>query len=88
MIRTKKLSTTAVLGTLAISLATIPNAQAGDPTVSWGYKGAGNPSQWGQLSPEFVTCEAGHSQSPIDIHSVKKEPLSEPECHEDKLNPF
>ncbi len=88
MIRTKKLSTTAVLGTLAIALATIPNAQAGDTTVHWGYKGAGNPSQWGQLSPEFVTCEAGHSQSPIDIHSVKKEPLSEPECHEDKLNPF
>ena len=79
MISTKTLLTTVIFGTITLGFATIPNVQANDQTVHWGYQGAGSPSEWGKLSPEFVTCEAGHSQSPIDIHSGKKKLLSEPD---------
>ena len=78
MISTKKLLTTAILGTIALSsFSIISHVQAGEQKVHWGYEGSNNPTEWGKLSPEFVTCEAGHSQSPIDIHSFKEKTLSE-----------
>jgi carbonic anhydrase len=33
----------------------------------WGYEGAEGPAAWGKLSPEWASCGAGKSQSPIDI---------------------
>ena len=42
-----------------------PKPEHGAP--HWGYEGEGGPESWGKLSPEFSTCAAGHSQSPIDI---------------------
>ncbi|MEM9507556.1 MAG: carbonic anhydrase family protein [Cyanobacteria bacterium P01_E01_bin.35] len=78
MISTKKLLITAISGTIALSsFHTIDDAQAGERKVYWCYEGSENPSEWGKLSPEFVTCEIGHSQSPIDIHSFKEKTLSE-----------
>ena len=56
MISTKKLLTTAILGIIALSsFNTISNVQAGEEKVHWGYEGSENPSEWGKLSPEFVT---------------------------------
>ncbi len=84
MIATKKLLTTAILSAMTLSFAVISNAQADNhqvdnhQTVHWGYEGSSSPREWGKLSPEFAACEVGHNQSPIDIHSVKEEPISEP----------
>lgn len=36
----------------------------------WSYEGAGAPEAWGSLKEEFSTCDAGQSQSPIDISNV------------------
>ncbi|MDN5940239.1 MAG: carbonic anhydrase family protein [Nitrospira sp.] len=33
----------------------------------WSYEGAEGPAFWGKLSPSFLPCAEGHSQSPIDI---------------------
>ncbi len=38
---------------------------AGEP--HWGYTGHEGPEYWGELSPEFLTCRTGLSQSPIDV---------------------
>lgn len=35
--------------------------------VRWSYRKKRGPEFWGQLSPDYVTCETGRSQSPIDI---------------------
>jgi carbonic anhydrase len=35
--------------------------------VHWKYKGSTGPENWGELSPEFISCKVGRNQSPIDI---------------------
>jgi carbonic anhydrase len=37
------------------------------PAVHWSYEGAEGPDAWGHLAPEFATCAAGTTQSPIDL---------------------
>jgi carbonic anhydrase len=36
-------------------------------THDWSYKGKTGPEHWGHLSPGYVLCDTGKSQSPIDI---------------------
>ncbi|HWL28711.1 MAG TPA: carbonic anhydrase family protein [Burkholderiaceae bacterium] len=36
---------------------------------SWGYTGATGPTHWGTLDPSFSVCDAGRSQSPINIQA-------------------
>lgn len=49
----------------------IPSPEPGVPSagqpVDWGYWGPGAPNNWGGLSPDFVLCDAGTRQSPIDL---------------------
>ena len=69
----------AFIGIVTLVLATTPNAQGSeDQAVHWSYGGVNNLTQWGELSPEFATCEIGHNQSPIDIQPNKIESLDEP----------
>ena len=35
--------------------------------IHWSYEGEGRPSEWGQLKPEYRTCDTGKRQSPIHI---------------------
>jgi carbonic anhydrase len=35
--------------------------------IAWGYKGHTGPEFWGRLSPHFLLCGEGTSQSPINI---------------------
>lgn len=35
----------------------------------WSYAGREGPGHWAELNGEFRACGAGHSQSPIDIHT-------------------
>jgi carbonic anhydrase len=52
------------------SAAAVP-ATAGEAApkpIVWGYMGGGNDDEgWGELSPDFATCDLGHSQSPVGI---------------------
>ncbi len=41
----------------------------------WSYEGDTGPLQWGKLSPEYATCEAGRNQAPIDIERPLDAPL-------------
>lgn len=44
-------------------------------SAHWGYEGAGGPSHWADLNPEFALCGSGHHQSPIDIRNPQKADL-------------
>jgi carbonic anhydrase len=39
--------------------------------VHWGYEGKEGPAEWGNLKPEYATCNTGATQSPIDLASVQ-----------------
>lgn len=41
----------------------------------WDYSERLGPNHWGDLSPEFEKCKAGHHQSPVDIHNPRKADL-------------
>jgi len=47
----------------------------------WSYQGATGPEHWGDLNPEYSTCKAGHSQSPINIANAVPEKLPAIEFH-------
>ncbi len=38
----------------------------------WGYTGDTGPAYWGELNPEYILCETGTSQSPINIDKVSQ----------------
>ena len=48
------------------------DADASNPaTPSWGYHDQKAPRHWAELSPDFVLCDQGQSQSPINIQRQK-----------------
>ena len=50
------------------SVAQTPIEKSSDKhSIHWSYGGAGNPTRWAELSEEYAICEAGNSQSPVDI---------------------
>jgi carbonic anhydrase len=48
-------------------LILIAPSHAADDDVHWTYEGGSGPEHWGELSPDFIQCEVGLNQSPIDI---------------------
>ena len=42
-------------------------ASTQDQHAHWDYLGVENPNHWGMLSNEYMTCETGNRQSPINI---------------------
>ena len=38
----------------------------------WGYTGDTGPAYWGELNPEYVLCETGTSQSPVNIDQASQ----------------
>ena len=45
----------------------------------WAYHGDEGPEHWGSLSPSYVACDAGKSQSPIDLRdadTARMQPIS------------
>lgn len=60
-----------IRGWIAVSLfatATLAQAAGG---AAWGYHGKLGPERWGKLSKEYLLCEIGKNQSPIDIDRVR-----------------
>ncbi|MEM6161735.1 carbonic anhydrase family protein [Erwinia sp. P6884] len=56
------------LALLFVAITALPAWAA--PDIHWSYEGSNAPEHWGELSPEFQTCNKGQYQSPIDIHRV------------------
>jgi carbonic anhydrase len=64
-------------------------AGAPTPTVAphtpaaahWSYEGESGPAHWGSLSPDYVACSAGASQSPINIVTPAARDLANPVFH-------
>ena len=50
-------------------------ALAGGKT-HWRYDGEEGPQHWGDLSPNYTSCKAGKSQSPINISQARKAKLA------------
>lgn len=63
--------TIAVLA-LALQVASIAQEHK---SGHWDYDGDEGPDHWAALSPEFVLCQSGHRQSPIDIREARKADL-------------
>ena len=47
----------------------------------WGYTGDTGPAFWGELNPDYILCETGTSQSPIDIDAVNQVDLANVAIH-------
>jgi carbonic anhydrase len=63
-----------IIACVALLLLPMLTAAAAAGTVSgpampphWQYHGTVGPEHWGDLTPDFVACRDGRSQSPIDI---------------------
>ncbi|MEA5576245.1 carbonic anhydrase family protein [Anabaena sp. UHCC 0451] len=61
-----------VIATFLIALMAIFSTQviAEENKPHWSYGGAANPTQWGEISPNFALCELGKNQSPININNA------------------
>jgi carbonic anhydrase len=58
------------------SLLLIASSAGAEDSVHWVYEGAHGPENWGELSPDFIQCEVGVNQSPIDIVDTIEAELS------------
>jgi carbonic anhydrase len=57
---------------LNMMLAFSVNTYAASAAPHWSYSGETGPEHWGELSPDFKTCQIGKFQSPIDIrHTIE-----------------
>ncbi|MFM2061346.1 MAG: hypothetical protein RLZZ507_1016 [Cyanobacteriota bacterium] len=61
-----------IILTFLIGLMVVFSTQviAEENKPNWSYGGANNPTQWGEISPNFALCELGKNQSPININNA------------------
>jgi carbonic anhydrase len=52
-----------LIGGSAVAMSAAMAQHAG----AWGYSGATGPDRWGGLNEDFMLCERGLQQSPIDL---------------------
>lgn len=55
---------------------TVGNAHAHKLDSHWDYEGQAGPEHWGELTPEFRTCQLGLEQTPIDLTGSVKGSLT------------
>lgn len=60
------------IGAAAALCALTCSASAGH---DWSYDGEHGPTHWGAINHDYATCEAGTTQSPIDIRGAKSTDL-------------
>lgn len=53
--------------------STPPEKAVESHAVHWTYGGEVNPTRWGEISPEYVLCETGTAQSPVNIENISEE---------------
>ncbi len=57
---------------LAVVLAAFCSQAMAQEAAHWSYEGDAAPQNWSKLNPDFMLCEKGKNQSPIDIHGALK----------------
>lgn len=57
---------------LAVILAAFCSQAMAQEAAHWSYEGDGAPQNWSKLNPDFMLCEKGKNQSPVDIHGALK----------------
>src|SRR5471032_199246 len=55
---------------LAVVLAAFCSQAMAQEAAHWSYEGEAAPQNWSKLNPEFMLCEKGKNQSPVDIHGA------------------
>jgi carbonic anhydrase len=75
---------TVVVTLIVTSVGVAGGVSAAEPDYShyvspwktpWDYAGARGAEHWGELDPAYLTCNAGHEQSPVDIRNPQKADL-------------
>jgi len=56
-----------VLCRVCVALFVVMSSMVQAQPAHFGYSGANGPENWSTLSPDFAACQAGKSQSPINI---------------------
>ena len=72
------MTTNAIARLTSISLLTISPLGVAE-TPHFAYSGDHGPANWSKLSPEFAACQAGKSQSPVNLSGAQDVEL--PELH-------
>ena len=65
---------------IAVALFVVEAGYA-DEKSHWAYSGAEGPEHWGALSPDFIACSTGKSQSPINLTDAVRSDLKPIEFH-------
>ncbi|PAF52299.1 carbonic anhydrase family protein [Helicobacter sp. 13S00477-4] len=52
---------------VSISISCILSSLAIADNTKWSYDGKNGPKNWGKIADEYISCEIGQYQSPIDI---------------------
>lgn len=55
-------------------------------SIHWTYEGEEGPAHWGSLSPDYVACSAGKSQSPVDLSNAAPQDVANPMFHYQATN--
>lgn len=72
-----RLTALAALPALLAGCQTMAESDA-DAHSKWGYAGEERAENWGSLSPDYVLCERGTMQSPINLAGAKLTDLPDP----------
>lgn len=64
------LAATGIATTSLFGCGSFTSASKEEGNISWGYIGKEGPENWGNLSSDFQVCQAGTSQSPINLQSA------------------
>ncbi|HHB91709.1 MAG TPA: carbonic anhydrase family protein [Thioploca sp.] len=60
------------IATLTLTFAALQVSAGSGHDSHWSYTDNTGPTHWGSLSTEYITCDSGQQQSPIDItNSIK-----------------
>lgn len=73
------MKTTARLSSIAL-ITTLSSIAAAE-TPHFAYSGDNGPANWSNLSPEFAACQAGKSQSPLNVAGAQNVELPELDLH-------
>lgn len=60
---------------LTAAMIWAPTGSRAQWRTPWSYDGARGPDHWGQLDPDYASCNTGKEQSPIDIRNPAKADL-------------
>lgn len=70
LLRKGVISATGIAASSLFGCSSFMSASQQEGKTAWGYIGEKGPENWGSLSKEFNICQAGNSQSPVNLEST------------------